>query len=94
MTHLLRQRHPLNAIGENPLIVSLRYRCECNENEVLQISMVLDMDTSEEAFVMTVKQMWRDVKFEVDQHLNPPQRATTVTPAICEASENKGGSAS
>jgi hypothetical protein len=73
MTHRLRPRHPLNAIGHNPLIVSLRYRCECATNEVLQISMVLDMDTSEEAFVMTVREMWRDAKFEVEQHLNPPQ---------------------
>lgn len=73
MTHRLRQRHPLNAIGANPLIASLRYRCECNKNEVLQISIVLDMNTSEEAFVMTMKQMWRDVKFEVDQHLRPPK---------------------
>jgi hypothetical protein len=74
MTHRLRQRHSLNAIGANPLICSLRYRCQCNENEVLQISVVLDMNTSEEAFVMTMKQLWRDVKFEVDQHLNPPEK--------------------
>ena len=74
MTHRLRQRHPLNAIGHNPLIASLRYRCQCNENEVLSIAAVIDMDTSEEAFVMTMKQLWRDVKFEVDQHLNPPER--------------------
>jgi len=78
MTHLLRQRHPLNAIGHNPLIVSLRYRCQCNENEVLQISMVIDVDTPEEMFLATVKQLWRDVKFEVDQHLNPPERASAL----------------
>jgi hypothetical protein len=72
MTHRLGQRHPLNAIGANPMIVSLRYRCECATNEVLQISVVLDMDCDEERFVMTMKQMWRDVKFEVEQHLNPP----------------------
>jgi hypothetical protein len=78
MTHRLRERHPLNAIGENPLIVSLRYRCQCNENEVLQIGMAIDMNVSEEMFVMTVKQMWRDVQFEIEQHLRPPpQRART-----------------
>ena len=73
MTHRLRQRHPLNAIGANPLIASLRYRCQCNENEVLQIQTVMDMDTSEEKFVWTMRQLWRDVQFEVEQHLNPPQ---------------------
>lgn len=78
MTHRLRERHPLNAIGANPLIISLRYRCECNENEVLQIGMAIDMYTSEEAFVMTVKQMWRDVKFEVEQHLRPPAALKTA----------------
>jgi hypothetical protein len=57
------------------MIVSLRYRCECATNEVLQISIVLDMDCDEERFVMTMKQMWRDVKFEVEQHINPPAKA-------------------
>lgn len=73
MTHYLEQRHPLNAIGANPLIASIRYRCECAENEVLQISAVFDMHTTEEQFVWTMKQLWRDVKFEVEQHLTPPQ---------------------
>lgn len=76
MTHRLRERHPLNAIGHNPLIIQLRYRCQCNENEVLQIGMAIDIDSSEEAFMWTVRQMWRDVKFEVEQHLNPPERKT------------------
>lgn len=75
MTHGLRQRHPHNAVGENPMIVSLRYRCECATNEVLQISVAIDMNSSEEAFMWTMRQMWRDVKFEVDQHINPPQKA-------------------
>lgn len=74
MTHGLRQRHPLSAIGNNPLIVSLRYRCECATNEVLQISAALDMGATEEQFLWTMKQLWRDVKFEVDQHINPPER--------------------
>ena len=78
MVHLLGQRHPLNAIGHNPLICSLRYRCECAENEVLQISIVLDKDVSEEVFVMTMKQMWRDVRFEIEQHLKPPQTRKTA----------------
>jgi hypothetical protein len=73
MTHGLRQRHPLNAIGANPLICSLRYRCECAENEVLQIHVAIDMDTEEEKFIWTMRQLWRDVKFEVEHHLNKPQ---------------------
>ena len=75
MTHRLGKRHPLNAIGANPMIVSLRYRCECATNEVLQISVVIDMECDEERFVMTMKQLWRDVQFEVDQHINPPEKA-------------------
>lgn len=71
MTHGLRQRHPLNACGVNPLVASLRYRCECAGNEVLQIHAVIDKDTSEEHFIWTMRQLWRDVKFEVEQHLNP-----------------------
>lgn len=72
MTHRLRERHPLNAVGHNPLVASLRYRCQCNENEVLQIQAVMNMDVSEEQFIWTMRQLWRDVKFEVDQHLKPP----------------------
>lgn len=74
MTHQLRQRHPLNAVGHNPLIASLRYRCECTTNEVVQIQAVIDMDTDEERFVWTMRQLWRDVKFEVEQHLRPPTK--------------------
>lgn len=74
MTHTLEQRHPLNGCGSNPLIASLRYRCECVGNEVLTISAVLDMSVDEEAFVWTMRQLWRDVKFEVQQHLNPPTK--------------------
>jgi hypothetical protein len=70
MTHLLQQRHPLSAIGNNPMIASLRYRCECATNEVLSISVAIDMNCSEENFIWTMRQMWKDVKFEVQQHLN------------------------
>lgn len=73
MTHRLRERHPLNAVGHNPMVVSLRYRCECATNEVLNIQVVLDMDADEEKFIRTMRMMWRDVKFEVEQHLYPPE---------------------
>lgn len=73
MTHHLRERHPLNAVGHNPMVASLRYRCECAANEVLQIQVVIDKDVTEEQFVWTMKQLWRDVKFEVAQHLKPAE---------------------
>lgn len=75
MTHGLALRHPLNGCGANPLIVTLRYRCECAGNEVLTISTVLDMNADEEVFLWTMRQLWRDVKLEVRQHLNPPSAA-------------------
>ena len=74
MTHQLRQRHPLNACGANPLTVTLRYRCECAGNEVLSIAAVLNNDMSEQEFIWTMKRLWEDVRFEVAQHLNPPER--------------------
>jgi hypothetical protein len=81
MTHRLRQRHPLSAIGANPLIATLRYRCECATNEVLQISAVIDMNGPEDKFLWTMKQLWRDLRFEVDQHINPPQPLPVKTPS-------------
>lgn len=69
MTHLLRERHSLNAIGHNPLVVTLRYRCECAANEVLTISAVIDVNSEEDKFLWTMKNLWRDVKFEVEQHI-------------------------
>lgn len=76
MTHNLRQRHPLNAVGNHPLIVTLRYRCQCQANEVLTIGAAIPIDSSEESFVWTMRQLWQDVKFEVEQHLNPPELQT------------------
>ena len=60
----------MNAVGPDPLMITLRYRCECHAKETLQIGMVVDMNLPEEMFVMTVKQMWRDMKTEVAQHVN------------------------
>jgi hypothetical protein len=68
MTHCLRERKT-ESPWTNPLVVSLRYRCTCATNEVLQIQTVLDMNMSEEAFIWTMKNLWRDVKFEVKQHI-------------------------
>jgi hypothetical protein len=52
------------------MIATLRYRCECAENEVLSLVMILDVNATEEQFVWTMQQMWRDLKFEIAQHLN------------------------
>lgn len=84
MTHGLEQRHPLNGCGPNPLIASLRYRCECAGNEVLTISTVLDMSVDEEVFLWTMRQLWRDVKREVQQHLTPSARGQPGDRAIAE----------
>jgi len=68
MTHLLRERHPQHALVD-PMIATLRYRCTCATKEVLQISVALDAHTTEEQFLWTMRQMWRDVQFKVAQHL-------------------------
>ena len=90
MAHRLGQRHPLNGCGHNPMIASLRYRCECAGNEVLQIMAVMDMNATEDVFVMTMRQLWRDVKFEVEQHLNPPARPTPPDITTKLTTENYG----
>lgn len=72
MTHALRERHPHNAIGKDPLVVTLRYRCECAQNEVLSISVVVDINAPEQHFLWTMKQLREDVLFEVGQHLKRP----------------------
>jgi hypothetical protein len=79
MTHRIRERHASNVIGENPLIVTMRYRCSCAGNEVLSISMAIDVDCSEEQFLWTMKQMLLDVKYEVAQHLRPPEVKSNET---------------
>jgi hypothetical protein len=73
MPHGLERRHPLNACGANPLTVTLRYRCECAGNEVIAISVILDRDCSKEQFSFTMEMLYRDIMFEVQQHLNPPE---------------------
>ena len=74
MTHRLQQRHPLSAIGHNPDDRDLCGIVANAANEVLSIAVALDMNVSEEQFLWTMRQMWRDVKFEVEQHINPLER--------------------
>lgn len=69
MAHALEQNHPLHAAGRHPLTASLRYRCECGNKEVLTIQVVMDMDMTEDRFVWTMRQLWKDVRFEVAQHI-------------------------
>jgi len=71
MPHALTARHPDNAIGHNPLVATLRYRCSCANNEVVTIHAVIDANATEDMFLETMKRLLRDVKFEVEQHLRP-----------------------
>jgi len=68
MTHCLRKPAE-ESPWLNPLVASLRYRCQCSTNEVLQIQVVMDMNMPEDQFVWTMRNLWRDVKFEVEQHI-------------------------
>lgn len=79
MTHRLRSRDPKSP-WLNPLVVSLRYRCECAANEVLQIQCVLDIDVPEWQFLETMKQLRRDVLFEVEQHVDTRNHERHVSP--------------
>lgn len=79
VTHNLEKRYPL--------VASLKYRCDCANNEVLAISVVLGTETTEEQFVWTMKQLWRDTKLEVEKHLQ--QKPTTPEAAASEAEPDK-----
>lgn len=59
---------------DRPLLATLRYRCACANREVLTIQTVLPHDIPEEQFVWTMRQLWRDLRFEAEQHLKqrPP----------------------
>lgn len=84
MPHLLMERdgedgrsHPNAFVA--PFIISMRYRCECANGEVIQINTVFDLETlkvdwdkrrieNEEALLWTVKRMLRDMLTEIQQH--------------------------
>jgi hypothetical protein len=69
MVHrLAKPGQPLHAAGPAPLTATLRYRCECANNEVLTVSVVMSVDVNEEIFVWTMQQLWRDVQTEILQH--------------------------
>lgn len=68
MTHSLRQPNPDSPWGA-PLVVGLRYQCECGDREVLNIQCVIDLGVSERVFLETVKRLREDVLFEVQQHI-------------------------
>lgn len=71
MTHSLRrQKQPLHAAGPIPMIASLRYQCACAAQEVITIQVVMDLKAHEETFVWTMRQLWRDVMREAEQHAN------------------------
>jgi hypothetical protein len=68
MTHSLRQPNPNSPWGA-PLVVGLRYQCQCGDREVLNIQCVIDLGVPESIFVETVKRLREDVLFEVEQHI-------------------------
>jgi hypothetical protein len=69
MPHALMQKNPHNPNMMLPLLVSLRYRCECANNEVVSIQIVLDPNISEDNFLWTMRQLYGDLFFEVQQHI-------------------------
>jgi len=77
MTHLTMNRSKDDGkphMYANPFMVSMRYQCECTGGEVIQISTVFDLkeykdNADEELFVWTMKRMFRDMKFEIAQHI-------------------------
>lgn len=68
MVHRLEDPARPGAIS-NPMTASLRYRCACGNQEVLQISVVFSATTPEDLFVRTMRDLWRDMQTEVQQHL-------------------------
>jgi len=70
------------------MIATLRYRCACAAKEVLQISVAFDANTTEEKFMWTMRQMWHDVQFEVEQHIKGAAREVTEKGAPSKSLEN------
>jgi hypothetical protein len=70
MVHRLENpNEPRNAVGLAPMTASLRYRCACGNQELLNIQVVFDSETDEWRFVETMKALWRDMQTEIAQHL-------------------------
>ena len=80
MPHELMKK-PENSPYAAPLLMSLRDRCGCANNEVLTIQSVLPLDIDEEAFIWTVRQLYRDLRFEVRQHIRPEPPAAQSSPS-------------
>jgi hypothetical protein len=58
-----------HAAGRAPMTASLRYRCACGDKDLLSIQVVFDTAVSERQFVETMKALFRDMQFEIGQHL-------------------------
>lgn len=71
MPHHLMNRHASSAIM-NPLMVTMRYSCECANGEVVTINVVVDKDMPDEAFAWTMRTMLKDMRIEIDQHVKRP----------------------
>lgn len=62
---------------DNPLIIQMRYRCACANNEVISLSYVLEMETldlvvakNDEKFIWLMRRLLRDMQIEIEQHSN------------------------
>jgi hypothetical protein len=70
MVHrLANPNEPRNAVGPAPMVASLRFRCACGNQELLSIQVVFDSEVDEFRFVETMKDLWRDMQTEIEQHL-------------------------
>lgn len=72
MTHRLRQPNPDSPWG-SPLVVGMRYQCECGNAEVINIQAVIDLGVSQEQFVWMVKNLRKDMLLEIQQHIEAAQ---------------------
>lgn len=79
MPHRLAEHDPHSAV-DNPMTGTLRYRCGCANNEVITISVVFDAAADEERFLYTMRQAFRDLRFEIKQHIAPPRASHGKVP--------------
>lgn len=77
MVHHLAQRNKHSAIQE-PVIVTMRYRCVCANGEVLALSTVIDLEVGDEIFNFMMQQIIKDVRIEIAQHLKAAETPQTL----------------
>lgn len=53
----------------DPIVVTMRYRCSCANGEVITISTVINIDQHDKVHAMIMDQMRRDLAREIEQHI-------------------------